>query len=134
MTATILIVDDNEDVARITATFLRNKGYEPLVAADGVRALELVAEQRPDCILLDIMMPRMSGIEVLGRLKRDAATAAIPIILVTARVRDEDVLEGYKEGADYYITKPFSSEQLLYGVRLVLGQLGTEVPERPPGE
>jgi len=122
MTKTILVVDDNEDVARITASFLTAKGYAVVVASDGVRALELAAQHPPDCVLLDLMMPRMSGIEVLNRLKQEPATSSIPVILVTAKGRDEDVLSGYKEGADYYITKPFSSQQLIYGVRLVLGQ------------
>jgi CheY-like chemotaxis protein len=121
MAKTILVVDDNEDVARITASFLTAKGYVAVTAADGARALELVAEHPPDCVLLDIMMPHMSGLQVLNRLKRDPATSSIPVILVTAKGRDEDVLSGYKEGADYYITKPFSAQQLIYGVRLVLG-------------
>ena len=121
MAKTILVVDDNEDVARITASFLTAKGYVAVTASDGARALKLVAEHPPDCVLLDIMMPRMSGLQVLSRLKQDLATSSIPVILVTAKGRDEDVLSGYKEGADYYITKPFSAQQLIYGVRLVLG-------------
>ena len=129
MPKNILVVDDNEDVARIAAGFLTAKGYTVRTAGDGPRALELVAQQRPDCILLDIMMPRMSGIEVLNRLKQDPSTSAIPVILVTAKSADEDVLSGYKEGADYYITKPFSAQQLLYGVRLVLG-LAVPAPTR----
>lgn len=121
MAKTILVVDDNEDVARITARFLAAEGYAAVTASNGTRALELVAQQAPDCVVLDIMMPHMSGLQVLSRLKQDPATATIPVILVTAKGRDEDVLSGYKEGADYYITKPFSSQQLMYGVRLVLG-------------
>jgi CheY-like chemotaxis protein len=124
MAKSILVVDDNEDVARITARLLTAKGYAVRTAGNGARALALVAEQAPDCILLDIMMPEMSGTEVLTRLKQESATATIPVILVTAKTRDEDVLSGYKEGADYYITKPFSAQQLIYGVRLVLGLNG----------
>jgi CheY-like chemotaxis protein len=124
MAKSILVVDDNEDVARITARLLTAKGYAVRTACNGARALALVAEQAPDCILLDIMMPEMSGTEVLNRLKQESATATIPVILVTAKTRDEDVLSGYKEGADYYITKPFSAQQLIYGVRLVLGLNG----------
>src|SRR6185295_11921992 len=129
MSQRILVVDDNEDVAHITASFLTAKGYEVETALDGARALELIAARAPDCILLDIMMPHMSGIEVLNRLKERPETSSIPVILVTAKSRDEDVLSGYKEGADYYITKPFSAQQLLYGVRLVLG-LGGPAPTR----
>ena len=121
MSHRILVVDDNEDVVHITASFLTAKGYTVVTALDGKRALELVAEAPPDCVLLDVMMPNMSGIEVLNCLKENPSTSSIPVILVTAKSRDEDVLSGYKEGADYYITKPFSAQQLLYGVRLVLG-------------
>src|SRR3954468_21623326 len=118
----ILVVDDSADTAIITSRMLTKRGFTVRVAADGVRALELVAEQHPDCVLLDVMMPHMSGLEVLERLKHDTATAHIPVILLTARGTDDDVLSGYKEGADYYITKPFSAKQLLYGLSLVLGK------------
>ncbi len=134
MSQRILIVDDNEDVIQITASFLVAKGYEVDTATDGAQALERIAARRPDCVLLDVMMPRMSGIEVLNHLKDDPATATLPVILVTAKSRDADVLEGYKEGADYYITKPFSAQQLIYGVRLVLGDgvpSARAVPDRP---
>jgi CheY-like chemotaxis protein len=127
----ILIVDDNEDVAHIAAAYLSKRGYAVVTATDGPRALALVAERRPDCILLDIMMPTMSGLEVLTRLKQEPATSSIPVILVTAKSGDDDVLEGYKEGADYYITKPFSAQQLVYGVRLVLG-MGANASTREP--
>ena len=118
----VLVVDDSEDAARITARMLTNRGFGVRVAPDGIRALELVAEQAPDCILLDVMMPKLSGLQVLERLKESAATASIPVILLTAKGTDDDVLSGYKEGADYYITKPFSSKQLMYGLSLVLGK------------
>ena len=131
MNERILVVDDNEDVVHITASFLTAKGYDVQTALDGARALELVATQPPDCVLLDVMMPNMSGIEVLNRLKEDPTTSHIPVILITAKSRDEDVLTGYKEGADYYITKPFSAQQLIYGVRLVLGD--SSAPSRSNG-
>jgi DNA-binding response OmpR family regulator len=133
MSHRILVVDDNEDVAHITASFLTAKGYTVETALDGARALELIATQPPDCVLLDIMMPNMSGIEVLNHMKERSATASIPVILVTAKSRDEDVLSGYKEGADYYITKPFSAQQLIYGVRLVLGEAAAATPTAEPG-
>jgi len=121
MPGTILVVDDNETATRMTARILAGLGYEVMTALNGPRALELVAGRRPDCILLDIMMPSMSGLEVLTRLKHDPATATIPVILLTAKSQDEDVLTGYKEGAEYYITKPCTSQDLRYGIRLVLG-------------
>ncbi len=122
MPDTILVVDDNENATRMTARMLSGLGYEVMTALDGANALAQIATRHPDCILLDIMMPRMSGLEVLARLKHDPATTSIPVIMLTAKSQDEDVLNGYKEGAEYYITKPCSSRDLVYGIRLVLGQ------------
>jgi two-component system, OmpR family, alkaline phosphatase synthesis response regulator PhoP len=121
MAETILVVDDNENATRMTARMLSGLGYEVMTALNGENALALVASRHPDCILLDIMMPSMSGLEVLSRLKHDPATSAIPVILLTAKSQDDDVLTGYKEGAEYYITKPCTSKDLVYGIRLVLG-------------
>ena len=122
MPETILVVEDDEDVAKITASFLRAKKYDVVVANDGPTALQLVTQRRPRVILLDIMMPRMSGFEVLRILRENPETATIPVILVTAKVRNDDVIEGYQHGADYYITKPFTPAQLEYGIKMVLGQ------------
>jgi DNA-binding response OmpR family regulator len=131
MADTILIVDDSEDIALISARMLSQRGFAVMTALDGTEALTLVARQRPSCILLDVMMPRMSGLEVLKILKADPNTAAIPIIMVTAKTADDDVLSGYQQGADYYITKPFTADELLYGVNLVLGHQPTQGPTRP---
>jgi CheY-like chemotaxis protein len=122
MADTILVVDDNENATRMTARMLSGLGYDVMTALDGPNALAQIAARHPDCILLDIMMPRMSGLEVLARLKHDPATTGIPVIMLTAKSQDEDVLNGYKEGAEYYITKPCSSRDLVYGIRLVLGK------------
>jgi CheY-like chemotaxis protein len=122
MPETILVVDDSESAASMTARMLSGLGYEVLTALDGPSALAQSAGHHPDCILLDIMMPRMSGLEVLSRLKHDPATMDIPVILLTAKSQDEDVLIGYKEGAEYYVTKPCSAQDLVYGIRLVLGK------------
>jgi DNA-binding response OmpR family regulator len=118
----ILVVDDNEDSTRIIETVLQNSGYEVRVARTGKEALEAVSHAPPEAILLDIMMPEMSGIEVLERLRSAPSSARIPVILLTAKSQDEDVISGYQYGADYYITKPFTPKQLIYGIRLVLGQ------------
>src|SRR5262245_53193776 len=120
MPDTILVVDDNEHATMTTARMLTGLGYEVMTALSGPAALAEVAQRRPDCILLDIMMPSMSGLEVLARLKHDPATSSIPVIMLTAKSQDEDVLLGYKEGAEYYITKPCTSRDLVYGIRLVL--------------
>lgn len=121
MSALILVVDDNADNVNIAREILLSRGFEVRVAYDGQSALASVEQQRPDLVLLDVMMPQMSGMEVLDRLRANPATAGVPVILVTAKDQDEDLLAGYKYGADYYITKPFSAKQLLYGIGLVLG-------------
>lgn len=122
MPETIMVVDDNENATRMTARMLSGLGYDVMTAVDGPSALAQIAARHPDCILLDIMMPSMSGLEVLARLKQDPATTAIPVIMLTAKSQDDDVLTGYKEGAEYYITKPCTSRDLVYGIRLVLGK------------
>ena len=129
---TILIVDDSEDIALISARMLSSRGFAVITASDGQEALAIVARQRPSCMLLDVMMPRMSGLEVLKALKADPATANIPVIMVTAKTTDDDVLHGYQEGADYYITKPFTADELVYGVNLVLGHQPSQSAVRPP--
>lgn len=123
MAGIVLVVDDNETTTEITARMLGSRGFDVMTAFDGPRALELVGERRPDVILLDVMMPAMSGLEVLGILRDSPATSGIPVILLTAKSQDEDVLTGYRAGADYYITKPFTAQELMYGIKLVLGEV-----------
>ena len=122
MNERILVVDDNPDSIAIMRTILENKKYEVIVASSGAEALAQVQSGHPDLVLLDIMMPEMSGLEVLQQIKENAQTGRLPVILVTAKTHDEDVLSGYQYGADYYITKPFTAKQLLYGIDLVLGK------------
>ena len=122
MNATVvLVVDDDEDNTVIASTILRTQGYDVRVAFNGLAALKIIEEEHVDLVLLDVMMPEMDGIEVLDRIKSNPRNASLPVILVTAKSQDEDVLTGYKCGADYYITKPFTSRQLLHGIGLVLG-------------
>ncbi|MFB3060956.1 MAG: response regulator transcription factor [Candidatus Binatia bacterium] len=118
---TVMVVDDNPDIVTIVKTILEGKGYGVQSAYSGQEVFNLLSEQKPDLIVLDIMMPQMDGLEVLTRLKGEPTTATIPVILLTAKVQYEDVLGGYKMGADYYITKPFTSTQLLNGINLLLG-------------
>ena len=117
---TILVVDDNEAIARIIERHLTAAGYSVLKAGDGEQALTTVASRQPDCVLLDLMMPGMTGLEVLRQLKQAPATALIPVILVTAKGEDIDVAQGYREGAADYLTKPFSAVQIVDAVRKVL--------------
>ena len=121
MSATVLVVDDNDDNVRIMSTILLGRGFEVRIARNGQEALRSVEQQRPDLILLDVMMPGMNGMDVLDAIKADPRNASVPIIMVTAKDQDQDVLDGYRFGAEYYITKPFTSRQLLYAVALVLG-------------
>ena len=117
----VLVVDDNEDNLRVTEEILRTRGFTVHTARDGAGALRSIEQSHPSVVLLDIMLPDMDGMEVLDRLRSNSAHAQLPVILVTAKAQDEDVIAGYKIGADYYITKPFTARQLLHGIGLVLG-------------
>ena len=122
MNRKILVVDDNLDSILIMRSTLETHGFTVLSAQSGPDALEQLRTEVPDLILLDVMMPQMSGLEVLQRIKSAHATAKVPVIMVTAKMQDEDVMTGYQLGADYYITKPCTAKQLLYGIGLVLGR------------
>jgi CheY-like chemotaxis protein len=126
MSPIVLVVDDNEDNLQIVSRMLLGRGFEVRTARDGKSALKSVEQQLPDVVLLDIMMPEMDGMEVLDRLRANPVSASLPVILVTGKAQDEDVLAGYKYGADYYITKPFTARQLLHGINLVLGDKRSE--------
>jgi two-component system alkaline phosphatase synthesis response regulator PhoP len=116
------VVDDNPDIITIVRTILEGRGFNVLSASSGAECLEALKSQKPDLIVLDIMMPEMDGLEVLTRLKSTSEFTNIPVVLLTAKVQYEDVLGGYKLGADYYITKPFTSTQLINGINLLLGE------------
>ena len=118
----VLAVDDNPDSITIMQSILESRGYQVAVALTGADALEQIQRDAPDVVLLDIMMPEISGLDVLQQMKSDVNTSRIPVILVTAKTHDEDLMSGYQYGADYYITKPFTAQQLLYGIELVLGK------------
>ena len=119
---TILIVDDCRPVAQILARHLDRAGYAVSFAADGVDALVSVAQKRPDCILLDLMMPVMTGAELLHRLKQDPATADIPIVLVSSRVGEGRTHIFSEWDADYCVGKPFTRLQVLEAVAAALGE------------
>jgi len=119
---TIMVVDDNPDIVTIVKTILEVKGYGVQSAYSGQEVFNLLGELKSDLIILDIMMPEMDGLKVLTRLKGDAGTASIPVILLTAKVHHEDIQRGYKMGADYYITKPFTSTQLMTGINSLLSK------------
>lgn len=116
----VLIVEDEADLCDLLAHNLEREGYACRRAADGSAALAEVRRQPPDLILLDRMLPRMTGDEVVQRLKRDPRTAAIPIIMLTAKAEETDQLVGFALGADDYIAKPFSLKLLLARLQAVL--------------
>ncbi len=117
---TILVVDDNPDIVDILRIMLESNGFNVRCGYSGEDLFASLKEQMPDLILLDIMMPKMDGLQVLRRLKEDPSMPFIPVILLSAKVLDEDVLRGYKMGADYYITKPCTPTQVLDGIKAVL--------------
>ncbi len=118
---TIMVVDDHPDVVDILRITLESKGFKVRCAYSGKDLFAGLEELKPDLIILDIMMPEMDGLKVLTRLRENSNTASIPVILLTALVQQEKIIEGYKTGADYYISKPFTSTQVLEGINLMLG-------------
>jgi DNA-binding response OmpR family regulator len=110
--AKILLAEDEKQIGDMVAFKLTNSGHQVLRARDGEEALQLATAERPDLILLDVMMPVLNGLEVLRRLKTDAGLAATPVIMLTAKGRERDVVGGVSAGAVDYIVKPFSLKEL----------------------
>jgi len=117
-----MVVDDNPDIVEILCKILELEGFNVRSAHSGNDLFAGLEKQKPNLIILDVMMPQMNGLEVLTRLKGDRGTSSIPVILLTAKVQYEDVLGGYKKGADYYITKPFTRTQLTTGINSLLSR------------
>ncbi len=120
MRPVILLVDDEADLVTLLRYNLERAGLDVVTAPDGEEALTVLAEQRVDLVLLDWMMPHMSGIEVCRQLRRKPATRNVPIIILTARAEEADRIRGLDTGADDYISKPFSTDELLARIRAVL--------------
>lgn len=118
----ILLIDDSRTVTRVVQTALEGEGYGVRCAFNGEDALLYLEGHKPDLIILDVVMPQMSGWDVLRKLKESPKTSAIPVILLTVNGQHEDVMEGYKLGAAYYIIKPFKPAELIHGIQLVLGR------------
>jgi two-component system, OmpR family, alkaline phosphatase synthesis response regulator PhoP len=116
----VLVVDDEKDIVDLVAYNLGRNGFETLIAASGDAALQIAARELPDLIILDLMLPGLDGTEVARRLKSDSVTASIPIIMLTAKGEETDVVVGLTLGADDYVTKPFSMKVLLARVGTVL--------------
>jgi DNA-binding response OmpR family regulator len=116
----VLVADDDEDILTLVALRFRRSGLEVILARDGEEALELIQTREPDAAVLDIAMPKLTGLEVVRRLRDSEATKTLPIVLLTARAGDKDVELGLEAGADEYITKPFSPQDLYACVQSVL--------------
>ena len=122
MTARVLVVDDSSVVRELIAVNLELEGLEVVRCIDGLEALDRVAEQRPDAITLDVMMPRLDGFSLVERLRADRATADIPIVIVTGRASAADLARGEALGVDAYLTKPFEPSELVATVLRLVDQ------------
>jgi two-component system alkaline phosphatase synthesis response regulator PhoP len=120
MTQRILVVDDDREIVRLVRTYLEQNQYEVLTAYDGETALHILRRERPDLVLLDLMLPDRNGWDVTRVVRGDVSLAAMPIIMLTARVEDHDKIVGLELGADDYVTKPFNPHEVVARVRTVL--------------
>ncbi len=116
----ILIVDDEEMIRKLLRILLDKLGYEVKEAADGEQAIEELSKDVFDLLICDILMPKKDGWEVIKEAKSNSKSKNMPVILLTVKNEDTDVFKGYDLGANYYMTKPFTKAQLLYGLRLML--------------
>ena len=119
----ILIVDDEPDALEVLGFKLKEAGYTPILAKDGTRAIALAREERPDLIVLDLMLPEIDGLEVCKILRRDESMSAIPIIMLTAKAAEMDRVIGLELGADDYVTKPFSPRELVLRIKKLLARV-----------
>jgi DNA-binding response OmpR family regulator len=120
--AAILVADDDQDILELVAFRLERAGYEVLTAGDGEQALAAAREHRPALAVLDVMMPKLTGYDVVKAMRAEEGTSRIPVILLTARVQEADVSRGFEAGADDYIRKPFSPQELRARVEAILGR------------
>jgi DNA-binding response OmpR family regulator len=118
----VLAADDDEDILELIVFRLEHSGYTVLQARDGAEALDLARRSRPDLAVLDVMMPKLDGFELTRRLREDESTSKMPIILLTARTQEADVERGFVAGADDYLRKPFSPQELRSRVQAILGR------------
>ncbi|MBI3322464.1 MAG: response regulator transcription factor [Candidatus Omnitrophica bacterium] len=130
--AKVLIVEDEKNIAKLVAYNLEREGYQASVAKDGEEGLARARKELPDLVVLDLMLPKLDGLEVCRQLKADSHTARIPIIMLTAKAQEADRVVGLEMGADDYVPKPFSPRELVARVKAVLRRSGpAETPETP---
>jgi two-component system alkaline phosphatase synthesis response regulator PhoP len=130
LTKRILIVDDDKSIVKIVRGYLEQAGFEVLAAYDGETAMHALRREKPDLLILDLMLPDRDGWEITRLIRADAALATTPIIMLTARIEDTDKIIGLELGADDYITKPFNAREVVARVRALLrrSQLGNQLP------
>ena len=126
----ILVVDDDKEIARLVRAYLEQAGYEVLVVYDGETALHAVRRERPDLVVLDLMLPDRDGREITRIVRGTPSIAALPIIMLTARVEDTDKIVGLELGADDYVTKPFNPQVVVARVRAVLRRAAGDTGQR----
>lgn len=122
--ARILVADDDPVAARFVASLLQERGYEVLVAGDGDHALEMAVKLRPDLIVSDVVMPYRDGFDVLRMVRAEPRLASVPVVIVSMKDREEDIVRGLEAGADDYVVKPFNARELLTRVRKLLNRNG----------
>jgi len=115
----ILVVDDERHIVRLIQVNLERAGYQVVSAFDGKEALRKVDSEKPDLVVLDVMMPHMDGFEVLKRMQANPATRSIPVIMLTAKAQDADVFRGWSSGVSAYLTKPFNPLELLSFIKRI---------------
>jgi DNA-binding response OmpR family regulator len=121
----VLVVDDEPNIAKIVKKQLEVSGYDVIVAVDGEMALTKIREEHPEVILLDVMLPKRNGYEVLGILKQDEQLKHIPVMMLTARAQQQDQQASLEHGADAYLAKPFQLEELVEQVKALLEHSGS---------
>ncbi|MCX7799416.1 MAG: response regulator [Fimbriimonadales bacterium] len=115
----VLVCDDERHIVRLIQVNLERQGYQVVTAFDGKEGLEKIRSEKPDIVVLDVMMPYMDGFEVLRSIRREPETESLPVIMLTAKAQDKDVFEGYHYGADMYLTKPFNPMELVTFVKRI---------------
>jgi two-component system alkaline phosphatase synthesis response regulator PhoP len=127
----ILIVEDEADIAQLVKHYLEKEGFRTNVAKSGIEALTLIKSERPDLLILDLMLPEMDGIEVCKKIRNAPDTALLPIIMLTAKTEESDIIVGLELGADDYVTKPFSPKVLVARVKTLFRRLERTDEQKP---
>jgi len=131
MGSRILVVEDEADLAELVAFNLKQAGHVVATAGTGATALAEIRRQRPDLVVLDVMLPDITGLEVCRRLRRDDSTSRLPVLMLTAKGEEVDRVVGFEVGADDYVTKPFSPRELLLRIEAILRRMGGQDTEGP---